>query len=368
MPEEKKDVQDNKDVKIEELGEEDLDNVVIDDDDKITIKDPETNEKSASDDEIPDKDDEDDEDETSSAPDDKDDGTPGEKKDEDDDSEASDDKDDEIPSEKKFDEYEKEELDQLKKDDPLKYRELKADKRVADAQRKMHEATQKAKEEEKKRLEVEKKLLEDRKPKEPKQYSEDELEEMKFDEPEKWRQVMNEREQYETRKTEYEADEKAFKETEVTTQQRERFEGQLTEMLDFTETVLKIKVDRTLPLDDQTQDVKDFIDGPFKKVDEYLKDKQHLRDVKTGLFSKDTMRMVYRDLNFDQLKSTSKKEGREQAVNDIGKASKGGSNLDKGPHGHEKGTHRKELEDLSQDEIDHMGEEELKSWDDEINE
>jgi hypothetical protein len=177
---------------------------------------------------------------------------------------------------------------------------------------------------------------------------------------------MNEREQYETRKAEYEKEEKAFKNTEVTAQQRELYETQLTEMLDFTESVLKIKIDRAVPLDDQPQEVQDFIQGDFKSVDEYLKDKQHLRDVKRGVFTKDTMRMVYRDMNFEKLNSHSKRKGREEAVQDIDKASKGGSNLDKGPKGHEKGSHTKKIDDLTQDEINNMTEEELKSWDEDL--
>jgi len=337
MPKEKEMKPEEITEKIDEMGT-DISDVKVDDDGKIQLPASEDDETAS---------DETDE-ETEETTEEESDETTEEESDEETGEEAS---QDETTSEAEEDQEEDEGEDKITHD-PLK-----------DTKRKLTKVQQENAELRKKIREAEKKEIERKKPAEPPKYTKEELEDLKETDPDEWRRVVNEIETYESRKAEYEREQQDF---DQSTQQERLIEiqsRQLDNLLDFA-GMMEVKVDKTKPLDEQTEDVKKFFGSPeMKAVDEYLKENQHLRDKETGVFTAKTIRMVFRDLHFDKLVVPHRKKAYNQAVNNIKNAGKG-SKLQGSKEADQKG--RKKIEDLKPDEIDELGVTDVENYASEI--
>lgn len=138
----------------------------------------------------------------------------------------------------------------------------------------------------------------------------------------------------------------------------EQVKLQADEAVNFIEERFGVRVDMSVPPDQQSEEVQKLMaeDGPLYAIDNYLKDNVVPKD---GVYTSKQMNDAYKVLYHDQIIADARKGIREKTVDDIERASKGGSKLDKaGPGG---GTNQGALkiDDLTQEEINNLSEAEL---------
>ena len=101
----------------------------------------------------------------------------------------------------------------------------------------------------------------------------------------------------------------------------------------------------------------------FLKIDQYVTGNMMPRY--DGVYTIDQMMDAHKIVNFNSIVSKSKVDGRKEALDDIENANKSGSKLDKISQD-KKGKSSKKLKDLTFEEIDEMGVDELKQWEEDL--
>lgn len=221
-------------------------------------------------------------------------------------------------------------------------------KRLSDTQKSFHE-------ERRKRLEMEKRLREREKPKPPDEYTEAELEELKYYDSDQYDLVMKAREEYQKQQKEY--DERVKRE-----------EAEAAEIL-RQEAVQKC-VDSTVglarflgvdgfpgkPMAEQPKALQEFVDSPeFKAVVSEVEKHPHRYYEEDGSITERTLRMLYRGINFDKLAVSQRKNGRQEALSSIENAKGKASKLEGLPRESGSRAQGKSLEKMTQSEIMNLG-------------
>ena len=326
---------------IDEMGQDDLDRVEIDEESgRATLKDPEKKEE-----ETP----ETDEDQDKEA---------DEKKTEGDDKDK---KPDDGKTEEKEDEGSKldkqiSDLENIPKEERTSEQVLEL--RRLNAERRMHQATREASELRKTNEELQKKLYEKEMAEEDEfeQLSEEEEKDLKETDPEEFAKYEQEKDKYIERETN-----RAKSQAQNTFINIAAFYKGLKGAEDSIDELLEVE-----KLQDGTQRFKnaafqEFLKSDeFKRVDKFVTDNMKKRY--DGTYTSQQMMDAHYIVNKDKILSDTKLAGREQALNDIKRASSSdASKLENVPKSEgKKGLKR--VSDLTDDEIESMSEDEMKSY------
>jgi len=313
------------DSNIDELNEEDLNRIEVDDEGTVILKPPKNPEKSAGDEPITD-----------------DDGKPIKPA-----------GDEPITGEKGEGEKkvadEKKEGDEEIVHDPLK-----------DTQTAYHQEREKNVDLQKRLTGAQKRIIELEQPKKP-TYTEEQLNDMKQFDVDKYSEAMQEIADYEREKGDHNVKVKDLDadilETGKAIAQSETVESIVLAANDLNE---EVKGRVGVGFKEQTQEFQDFVGSPeFQETISVIDGNPHRFYEEDGSIAKDTILMVYNYVTKDKSASASRSDGRSQATKTIEQARHTGSNLDKLPKDDQTSQRTKKTEDLTQQEISDMGPKEL---------
>jgi len=176
--------------------------------------------------------------------------------------------------------------------------------------------------------------------------SAEQLEEIKWDDPDAYRDYFLNKREYEARQKDVNDAEQREQDAEIAQRDQGRLKSQADEILDF----LKL---RGVSADDEKA-VTDFTSSDnFKKLDKFVTEK--LKPNEDGVYSVDQMKIAWDVLNFEDIKSDIQaKTTAKTFEKNIEKAKNGGSPLDKMPRGAT--TKPKPVSNMTLDEINDMDE------------
>jgi|GEM_PF-1745236 len=247
------------------------------------------------------------------------------------------------------------------KGDPLK-----------DTQKAFHEKSKALKQAEEKIRKLTQEIRELKEPQKPKNYnlSEEELERLRVDNPDGYIEAVQAKKDYDRDKEDYDRQIKDAEEEELKLRQDAAAQDTIDSVIDFAVKVVGIEDGKKgKPWDDQPEELQEFYKSEkFQELISFVEANPKKFYEDDGSISADTLRMVWRDLHFDDLAKNERVTGRQETVEKIKRAAAGGSPFDRVPQekgGRTAGT-GKTLDKLTQAEIHDMSEEELASYEPEI--
>jgi len=247
------------------------------------------------------------------------------------------------------------------KGDPLK-----------DTQKAFHEKSKALKAAEEKIRKLTQELRERKEPQKPENYdlSDEQLETLRVDDPNGYIEAVQDKKDYDRAKEDYDRETKEAEEEELKLRQDAAEQDTIDSVIDFALNIKGIEGGKKgKPWDDQPEELKEFYQSDkFQELISFVEANPKKFYEDDGSITHDTLRMVWRDLHFDDLARSERVSGRQETVDKIKQAAGGGSKFDRVPRekgGRTAGT-GKTLDKLTQAEIHDMSEEELASYEPEI--
>lgn len=197
---------------------------------------------------------------------------------------------------------------------------------------------------ERKLAEMEERLRQLQKPAEFEELTEEELEELKYDDPDAYVQYMLDKERYEQQKQEYEAQ-----------TQQVIFQRQANELAEFAQDI-------GVNINDQAK-LQEFLNSDdMKTLAQFVTDT--MKPDENGIYTKDRLAAAWKALKFDtevqRRAQEEKQKAAQQTVEQIQRAQKGGSALDRVGRGDT--TPPKTFNQMTPEEIDQLSEEEVEQY------
>ena len=196
--------------------------------------------------------------------------------------------------------------------------------------------------------------------------TEEELEELRFDDPDEYIRIKSAKSEYDRKKEQYDQTVEDAEKREMEIRQELAMQKTVDSVVEFFTGFLGIE--GGLPGEDYARQPKEIQDAyqsePFQKVIAEIEANPKRFYEEDGSISAKTLEMVYKNVHFDALAGKERINGRREAVKKIGEAASSGSPLDKVPK-EEAGSKRgsgKSIDQLSQADIHSMSKEELDSY------
>jgi len=205
------------------------------------------------------------------------------------------------------------------------------------------------------------KIIEHEKPKEPKQYTREQLDEIREDDPDLYHRILSENESYDERvKAHKDRVEEADK--AILAQQKEIADAVTMESIVSAVSELAGTAGRLgVPFEEQPDEFKNFItDEKFTATFDHIDKYPSRYREPDGSLSKDTIMLVYRGLNTDAIQGNARREGRSEAVDAINRAKTSqASNLGRATKDDGSGKKARKISELKQADFADMSEDEL---------
>lgn len=184
----------------------------------------------------------------------------------------------------------------------------------------------------------------------------DELDDLQYEDPEKWRQVVNARE-----KADAERDASVQKHAQVGEEITAK--RQLLNTLDFAAEALGIDLSNVAdPFNPESipEPLRKYLTSEeFQRLEKEVV--ENFRPGADGIFTREQLAKAHRLVNWDQFAAEQRQKGAEASLMAIQRAAQAGSKFDSAPKG-EGSTARKSVDKLSQEDIMSMGLGELESY------
>lgn len=241
----------------------------------------------------------------------------------------------------------------------------KAGDPLKDTQRAFHS-------ERKARLKAEQELAEARKqlreataPKEPVKLTEEEVEDLKDTDPDAYFEYLENHNQFKRQKEDYEQKVQTEVEAEKNLALAQAYEATVDSFMQFAREAKGLSVAPGKKWAEQPEELRNYYDSPeFQKIIEAVEKNPKRYYEEDGSISFDTLRMVYRDLFFEDIAKGERINGRNEATNTIRRAAQGGSKLGMVPKetAGKGSTAGKAFDKLSYEEIQDLSPEEVSRY------
>ena len=215
-------------------------------------------------------------------------------------------------------------------------------------------------------LELEQKLLQSKEPKAPKEYSANELEEMRVYEPEKYKQVIKEREEFDQQRQAHERQVQENKDALDAEFDIEVLQKTTDAIVTVASEVLGLEnADAFMgrSFDQLPKEVQDFYDSAeFQSLISKAEGSRERYFETDGSITAETIRDLWRIVTYDKQIEQAKLKGRQQSTQKIKEAARSGSKLNKIPNTNPGKSRAKEIDELSDAEIHGMNAEQLRNY------
>jgi len=232
-----------------------------------------------------------------------------------------------------------------------------SDDRLSNTQRAFHARSQELATVRAENAELRRQMREMKKPVQPRQYSEAELQELRDEDPDEYVKAVRAMDQYKVDQASYDA------EVQKEEAQAAQLAYQTTSLsfLQFVNDDLGIQVDPGIPWDQQPENVKQVFNSPeFAKVRQAIEANPSRFQEQDGSVTYDTFSTLYLRYNKNKVLSGKIRQGRQEAISSINNAAGAGSKLEGAPAGEgPKGGEFRPTASLSQVEINSLGPEAL---------